>query len=288
MIAADFLLPFCAEASTAQSSSLVGEVFLLFCAQAAAGILLILPLVSLDSVGRSFYKINMRVALVLLLLGHGAMIKTSGLPGLAFLFGLASAIVGFIYLKKLSGKNFEKAQPLLWMTTVLSTLSLAVMIVQSMQNVANLFTGFWFLLSLPCILSGAGLLGSVTLSMILGHYYLNYPKLSITPLRRYNAALLLAAFCRALLFGVGLIVASIVEIPTDDPNRGFFMETATILIPRVTFGIVGPCILAYLSWETVKIKSTQSATGILYAAMVMVAIGELTGAWFLVTEGLTL
>ncbi|MDF1665107.1 MAG: hypothetical protein P1V97_25320, partial [Planctomycetota bacterium] len=93
MIAADLLLPLCAEASTAQSSSLVGEVFLLFCAQAAAGILLILPLVSIDSVGRSFYKINIRVALVLLLLGHGAMIKTSGLPGLAFLFGLASAIV---------------------------------------------------------------------------------------------------------------------------------------------------------------------------------------------------
>lgn len=282
------LLPLCVEASAAQNPSLIGPILLLFCAQAATGILLILPLVSMESVGRSFYKINIRVALVLTLLGHGAMIKTSGLPGLAFLFGLASAIVGFIYLKKLSGKNFEKAQPLLWLTTALSTLSLAVMIVQSMQNVANLFTGFWFLLSLPCILSGAGLLGSVTLSMILGHYYLNYPKLSITPLRRYNAVLLLAASCRALLFCVGLIVASIVEIPTADPNRGFFLETAAILTPRVTFGIIGPCVLAYMSWETVKIKSTQSATGILYAAMVMVAVGELTGAWFLVTEGLTL
>jgi hypothetical protein len=265
-----------------------GEVFLLFCAQAAAGILLILPLVSMEAVGRSFYQINVRVAVMLLVLGHGSMISTSGLPGLAFLLGLLSAISGYFYLHKLRGKDFKEVAHWLWITAGLSTLSLCVMIARSMEQSANQFKGFWYLLSLPCILSGAALLGSVTLSMILGHYYLNYPKLSITPLKRYNAALLLAAFSRAILFCAGVAAAIWIEIPTGNPDRGFFMVNALILLQRSLFGVIGPCLLAYMSWETVKIRSTQSATGILYAAMVLVAIGELTGAWFQVTAGLSL
>jgi hypothetical protein len=265
-----------------------GEVFLLFCAQAAAGILLILPLVSIDDVGRSFYKINVRVAVVTLLVGHGVMMHHTGLAGAAFVLALLSASAGLLYLWRLPSKNFHKARPLLWLTTTLSVLSLFVMIARSMAQSANLFTGFWFVLSLPCILAGAALLGSVTLSMILGHYYLNYPKLSINPLKRYSAALLLAAFARAALFIAGLCVAWWLEIPGADPDRGFFMENVLILSQRSLFGVVGPCLLAVLSWETVKIKSTQSATGILYAAMVLVAVGELTGAWFQVTAGLSL
>ena len=38
----------------------------------------------------------------------------------------------------------------------------------------------------------------------------------------------------------------------------------------------GPAVATYLTWKTVKIRSTQSATGILYIAMTLVLFGELT------------
>ena len=40
-------------------------------------------------------------------------------------------------------------------------------------------------------------------------------------------------------------------------------------------GIVGVGLLAGLTWQTLKIPNTQSATGILYAAVILAFIGEL-------------
>jgi hypothetical protein len=41
-------------------------------------------------------------------------------------------------------------------------------------------------------------------------------------------------------------------------------------------GFAGPVLATILAWKTVQIRSTQSATGILYAAMALVLFGELT------------
>jgi hypothetical protein len=41
-------------------------------------------------------------------------------------------------------------------------------------------------------------------------------------------------------------------------------------------GIVGVGVATYLAWRTVQIRSTQSATGILYIAMTLLLFGELT------------
>ena len=43
---------------------------------------------------------------------------------------------------------------------------------------------------------------------------------------------------------------------------------------RVLFGLAGPALLSYLTWETAKIRSTQSATGILYVDFFTVVVGE--------------
>ena len=43
---------------------------------------------------------------------------------------------------------------------------------------------------------------------------------------------------------------------------------------RILFGLLGPVVLAYMTWETAKIKSTQSATGILYVDFFTVIVGE--------------
>jgi hypothetical protein len=41
-------------------------------------------------------------------------------------------------------------------------------------------------------------------------------------------------------------------------------------------GLLGTLALAILTWQTLKIPNTQSATGILYAGVICAFIGELT------------
>jgi hypothetical protein len=45
---------------------------------------------------------------------------------------------------------------------------------------------------------------------------------------------------------------------------------------RWGMGFVGPLLATVLAWKTVQLRSTQSATGILYAAVALVTCGELT------------
>src|SRR5437764_1356718 len=48
------------------------------------------------------------------------------------------------------------------------------------------------------------------------------------------------------------------------------------LAVRWGMGVLGPAVATLLTWKTVAIRSTQSATGILYIAMTLVLFGELT------------
>jgi hypothetical protein len=54
---------------------------------------------------------------------------------------------------------------------------------------------------------------------------------------------------------------------------------------RVAWGILPPLGMAYWIWETVRMKSTQSATGILYAAMICTMIGEGMGLYLTLATG---
>jgi uncharacterized membrane protein YgdD (TMEM256/DUF423 family) len=49
------------------------------------------------------------------------------------------------------------------------------------------------------------------------------------------------------------------------------------LLLRWSFGLFGVLGLVWMAWQTLKIPNTQSATGILYVAVIGVFVGELTG-----------
>ena len=55
---------------------------------------------------------------------------------------------------------------------------------------------------------------------------------------------------------------------------------------RVLFGLAAPAVLSYLTWETAKIRSTQSATGILYVDFFTVVVGEMLANYVLLSTGL--
>lgn len=122
-------------------------------------------------------------------------------------------------------------------------------------------------------LSSAFLLGAAMSAMLMGHNYLVAPGMALTPLFRLLAALFVALAVRAAVDGVAL--ARWIEAhPGDTMMSG---DRALWLPVRWLVGLVGAAVLAAMAWQTARIRSTQSATGILYVAVIFCFLGELTG-----------
>lgn len=119
-------------------------------------------------------------------------------------------------------------------------------------------------------LTSAALLGAATTAMLMGHSYLIAPSMSLTPLLRLLGLLFVATVLRMLVAGVGLWSWSAVHAFTPED------ETVLWLPLRWGLGFIGPLILGWMAWQTTKIRSTQSATGILYVVVIFCFLGELT------------
>jgi hypothetical protein len=122
--------------------------------------------------------------------------------------------------------------------------------------------------------SSAFLLGATLIAMLLGHYYLTAPAMSIEPLKRLVRCMGWGLGARGLIALLGLSLASAGWAGTDP--GGFDAGSPLFLLMRWGMGFAAPVIAAILAWKTVQIRSTQSATGILYVAMTLVLFGELS------------
>ena len=134
-------------------------------------------------------------------------------------------------------------------------------------------------------MSSSLLLGAVTVTLLLGHWYLIDTSLSIAPLRdgalwfSIAVALRWAVVLSALGYGGWevLRVSRAADLIFSD-NGLFFMF-------RTLMGLAAPLLLSVLIWQTVKMRSTQSATGLLYVALILVLFGELVSQFLLVRTG---
>ena len=82
-----------------------------------------------------------------------------------------------------------------------------------------------------------------------------------------------------------VIFAVVTWQPGMGPNfQRYIFSTAGIFFwQRVLFGLFSPGLLSYLTWETAKIQSTQSATGILYVDFFTVIVGEVLAKYLLLS-----
>jgi hypothetical protein len=136
-------------------------------------------------------------------------------------------------------------------------------------------------------LSAGLLLGSVSMGMLVGHWYLNVPGLDIKHLRRMTWFL---AACLVLRIFLGL-ASLLTSVPTSasgeiSPWRVAGIHEAFYFWQRVGIGWVAPAALTFMVDRTVKIRSTQSATGLLYVAVVLVLIGEMISRFLYVALGI--
>ena len=143
---------------------------------------------------------------------------------------------------------------------------------------------FASLLSAACYLISALFLGSVIFAMILGHWYLVVPSLHIRPLRALTQLMLGATLAKAMLTALTLYIFwADGDAQTRDTLRSFGGIGGLFLWVRVLFGLLGPLFVGFMVWQTVKIHSTQSATGLLYVATIFVLIGECVSAYIFYT-----
>jgi len=118
-------------------------------------------------------------------------------------------------------------------------------------------------------LSAACLLGSALTGMLLGHWYLTAPTMSLAPLNRLTMYFGIATIIRLIVSLAGLILAW-------DQLAGSTMWIWMGL--RWLAGILGPILIFVMVWRILKYRNTQSATGVLFVAVILTFIGEMTAS----------
>ena len=263
----------------------VGDIFYLVLLQGTVGAFWLYALVPVRSVGSGFFLTTTRpfwLALLVGLLAHGGG-RWETWPGIfeslaagAFFLALTLYLAG-VWLGRPAWEYGG------W-------LGGSLMGLVALGAAARFFLGpspsgllLWGVLQ---SFFSALVLGGVTLSMLLGHWYLVVPKLSVEPFRRLVRVLLGSLEGLALVVALGLLwasgseVASRVEVLTD-----------TYLIPwsgRILFGWVGTFVLSLMAKKTLEIPHTQAATGLLYLAILFALAGELWGRYLLLVTRLPL
>jgi len=137
-------------------------------------------------------------------------------------------------------------------------------------------------LAVASFLSSAALLGGTCTAMILGHWYLVIPSMQVTHLQSIVKVHIVSMIVRVVVVVAAIYVAIVTWQPGLGPNfeRYIFSVAGIFFWQRVLFGLA-PLLLAYLTWETAKIRSTQSATGILYVDFFTVVVGEVLAKYLL-------
>ena len=116
--------------------------------------------------------------------------------------------------------------------------------------------------------SGGLVLGTTITAMLLGHWYLNTPSMELSPLRRLIKLMTASLLLRAVISGVGLAVV----LSADPWPEKMYLS---LLAMRWFSGVLMPLVLSWMTWKTLDVPNTQSATGILYVGVVTTFTGEL-------------
>ena len=128
-----------------------------------------------------------------------------------------------------------------------------------------------FPLVLASFVLGAIAVGAVTNGMILGHWYLVTPRLPEQPLREITGLLVVVLVVQALFIVLALLLPHD-SLPYSSVHTGILSNLFFWL--RVGLGLGFPAGLAWMAYDSSGVRAMQSATGLLYLAMVLVICGE--------------
>jgi protein NrfD len=261
-------------------------ILFLFLSHLAVGIVLTLLLVSREA-GVKFFRFNAGLAVVLLAVALALRPPEASATAAGQVAMLALVV-------------FEVAMLLYWGTVgrALASIRPAIVGIAAAAGIVALVAQAIGLASdassramvVASFFSSAALLGGACTAMILGHWYLVIPSLQVSHLQSIVKVHIASMVVRVVVVVAAIYVAIVTWQPGTGPSfRGYILSVSGIFFwQRVLFGLVGPALLSYLTWETAKIRSTQSATGILYVDFFTVVVGEVLAKYLLLATRLPL
>jgi hypothetical protein len=271
----------------------LSTVLFLFLAHLGVGIALTLVLVSKDA-GVKFFRFNAGLAAILLVIALAVAFRTlqpqyefpavlgagqvsvNLLPALIMLAPLVTSTVLMILYWATVGRMLAKIRPAILALAVAS--GLIAIVLQAVEVSAGRSLSFR-VLTVASFLTSAAMLGGACTAMILGHWYLVIPSMQVSHLQSIVRVHIASLAARVVVVGTAVwfaLATAYAANPVVGPSfRRYILSVDGIFFwQRILFGLAGPAVLSYLTWETAKIRSTQSATGILYVDFFSVVVGE--------------
>jgi hypothetical protein len=122
------------------------------------------------------------------------------------------------------------------------------------------------------------LLGSVTVGMLIGHWYLIDTGQSLEPFIRIFRffVMTLTIQCVFFLFAP-LTLFWLGTAQSAAALQQLWERHSTLLLTRSIVGQLAPLILSWMIWRTLLIPHTMAATGLFYIALLGVFVGEILG-----------
>lgn len=124
------------------------------------------------------------------------------------------------------------------------------------------------------LVTSAWVLGASLIAMTLGHWYLANAALSFDLLQRLTRFFVAGAIAKLVISGVYVVL----DAPRLWQLTGEHFDGVFAML-RIGAGLIGGLTLALMAHSCAKLRSNQSATGILYVAVILVVIGEVTSLY---------
>jgi hypothetical protein len=122
------------------------------------------------------------------------------------------------------------------------------------------------------------LLGSVTVGMLIGHWYLIDTGQSIDPFVRIYKFFVVALVLQSSVLLISIFLIYLAGLPSMEASlRALWAKHSTLLMTRVMVGQAAPMVLSWMIWRTLQIPHTMAATGLFYIALLGVFVGEILG-----------
>jgi protein NrfD len=230
-----------------------------------------------------FFRFNAGMAAILIAVAFAFQSSPNNTAGRVAFLALGVAEAAIIVYWATIGRTLASIRPALVATGVGA--GLVAIVAQGLAASAGGTTLFQAL-TIASFVTSALLLGGACTAMVLGHWYLILPSMEVSYLQSVVGLHIVSLVARVVLVGAVIALA----LWTDALGRSellpsfhhYIMSVSGIFFwQRVLFGLAGPAVLSYLTWETAKIRSTQSATGILYVDFFTVVVGEVLAKYIL-------
>ena len=259
----------------------LSTVLFLFLTHLGVGIVLTLVFVSREA-GVKFFRFNAGLAAILLVIALAFRVTAESKYTAADVALIACTLAVVVYWATV-GRMLAKIRPSLVGFAVGA--GITALVLQALTIAAGRSLPMQAL-TVASFLSSAALLGGACTAMILGHWYLVIPSMQVSHLQSIVKVHIASMVVRVAVVGAAVFVAIVTAFaaqPEVGPSfRHYITSVSGIFFwQRVLFGLAGPAVLSYLTWETAKIRATQSATGILYVDFFMVVVGEVLAKYLL-------